>query len=101
MSRDASKVACATPTPGKQSTNIARWKYDLVRAAILKAVPKDEPGMEFQELAGEIRSALSAQDLEDLGSVSWYTTTVKLDLEVKEEIVRVDGMGPQRIRRVV
>lgn len=99
MTRDTSKVACATPTPGKKSTNIARWKYDLVRALILNAVPKDEQGMEFQKLAEEIRSALSVQDLEDLGSVSWYTTTVKLDLEVKGEIARVEGAVPQRIRR--
>lgn len=100
MSRDTSKVACATPTPGKKSTNIARWKYDVVRGLILKLVPRDERGMEFRQLAEEIRTALSAQDLEDLGSVSWYTTTVKLDLEVKGEIVRVVGATPQRIRRV-
>jgi hypothetical protein len=32
------KITCRTPTPGKQPTNIDRWKFDLVRSAILRVV---------------------------------------------------------------
>lgn len=95
------KVLVETPTPGKQPTRIDRWKYDLVRSAILSAVPSDEHGLEFNELPQLVEAQISENDLKKLGSVSWYTTTVKLDMEVKGEIERVPGSKPQRLRRVV
>ena len=44
------RILCETPTPGKAGTRIARWKYDVVRAKILEAVPQDETGVEFGRL---------------------------------------------------
>jgi hypothetical protein len=32
------------------------------------------------------------------GSISWYATMVKLDLEARGEIERIPGSSPQRIR---
>jgi hypothetical protein len=32
------------------------------------------------------------------GSISWYVTTVKLDLEARGLIARVPGSHPQRLR---
>jgi hypothetical protein len=32
------------------------------------------------------------------GSVSWYVTTVKLDLETRGVVERVPGQKPQRLR---
>ncbi len=92
------KILVETPTPGKQPTRITRWKYDLIRAAILAVVPTDEHGVEFSALPQLVEAQVSAQDLQRLGSVSWYTTTVKLDLEVKGEIERIPGSKPQRLR---
>ena len=91
------KVLCETPTPGKQPT---RWKYDLVRSVILAVVPADEQGVEFSKPPELVEGQLSTNDLENLGSVSWYTTTIKLDLEVKGDIERIPGSNPQRLRRV-
>lgn len=39
--------------------------------------------------------------LEELGSVGWYTTTVKLDLEARGEIARVESARPQRLVRLI
>jgi hypothetical protein len=94
------KVLCETPPPGKQPSRIARWKYDLVRSAILAVVPADEQGLEFSKLPELVEGQLSPNDLENLGSVAWYTTTVKLGLEVKNEIERVPGSIVQRLRRM-
>lgn len=94
------KVCCQTPTPGKSSTNIDQWKYDAVRAAIRKAVPRNKLGLEFRALPAAVKAHLSPDHLARLGSVSWYTTTVKLDLEVRGELERVPGSRPQRLRRV-
>jgi hypothetical protein len=93
------KVLCQTPTPGKQPTRIDRWKYEAVRQAILKVVPRRGDGMPFSELSEKVKSALPAKQLAELGSVSWYTTTVKLDLEVRGNLYRVEGARPQRLLR--
>jgi len=94
------KVLCQTPTPGKQPTRIDRWKYDLVHAAIQAVVPHNETGIEFRDLPTLVKQRLAPSDLEKLGSVSWYTTTFKLDMEVKGELERVPGSKPQRLRLI-
>ena len=55
--------------------------------------------MEFQKLPALVKKQLSRKDLTELGSVGWFTTTVKLELEVRGEICRVDGVSPQRLLR--
>ena len=101
MSNHEPKVLCRTPTPGKRGTRIHKWKYELMRAAILDIVPDDETGIEFKRLPALIEERLSEDDLQRLGSLGWYTTTVKLDLEVRGEIERIPGVKPQRLRRKV
>jgi hypothetical protein len=95
------RIEAIHPDPEKAGVRILRWKYDAVRKAILEVVPKEEPGLPFKELSGQVRSSLPKQALADLGSVSWYTTTVKLDLEARGEIARVKGARPQRLVRLI
>lgn len=92
------KAVVETPTPGKQPTRIDKWKYDLVRQAILSVIPAGEDGVAFNQLAKLVAAQIPADDLERLGSVSWYTTTIKLDMEVKGELERIPGAKPQRLR---
>ncbi len=100
MISEEGKVLCETPTPGKQPTWIAKWKYDLIRTAILAVVPSADQGVEFSKLPKLVEDQISADDLKRLGSVSWYTTTIKLDMEVKGVIERVPASKPQRLRVV-
>lgn len=100
MAKNEVKVLCETPTPGKEGTRIPKWKYDVVRAAIRKVVPRSKEGIEFRELPALVNQALCADDRRKLGSITWHTVTVKLHLEVIGEIERVAGSKPQRIRRV-
>jgi hypothetical protein len=93
------KVLCESPTSGKQGTRIAKWKYDAVRKAIRDVVSRSSTGTEFRQLAGLVEQALSADHRRRLGSVAWYTVTVKLHLECIGEIERIAGSKPQRIRR--
>ena len=94
------KVVCETPTPGKKSKRIDRWKYNAVRKAILSSLPRRGVGVLFQELPDLVGDHLSRDERSRLGSVAWYTATVKLALEVRGEIVRVAGSTPQRLLRV-
>jgi hypothetical protein len=93
------KILCQTPTPGKKGTRIPKWKYALIREAILQVVPANEQGVAFKDLAGLVEKRLSPEKLERLGSLLWHTTTVKLDLEARGEIERIPGSKPQRLRR--
>lgn len=97
--RSEQLALCGTPTPGKQPTQIAKWKYDTVRSAILRILPRAEPGIEFRQLVRMVSKSLDHKTREALGSISWYTTTVKLEMEVNGEIQRTGGTRPQRLIR--
>lgn len=98
MTEQDEMVLCRTPTPGKKGTRIPRWKYDLVRKAILRVLTPQTAGVPFKDLPSLVENQLSKEDQERLGSISWYTTTVKLDLEVRGEIERIPDLTPQRLR---
>ena len=93
------KVTCRTPTTGKQPTQIDAWKFDLVRDAILDAIPDSGRGLPFRDLPDQVERRLPFDKLTELGSVGWYTTTVKLELEVRGEIARLKGVSPQHLVR--
>jgi len=79
---------------GKQGVNIEREKYDLIRCNIL-SVLNNESQVSFKDLQSEIKSRIG-KDFK--GSVGWYYTTVKLDLEARGEIERIPGSKPQILR---
>lgn len=81
------------------SASISQERYDLISAAILAVVPKGNESVEFKRLAGLVKDRLSAKERDAVGSVNWYVTTVKLDLEARKRIERVPGSNPQRLRR--
>ena len=93
------RVECRTPTPGRKSTRIERWKFDLVRRAILRELPRNAEGVPFRELPSRVKRQIPKASLPQMGSVPWYTTVVKLELEVRGEIQRIADSAPQRLRR--
>jgi hypothetical protein len=99
MAKNADRVECRTPTPGKSPTRIDRWKFDAVRRAILAVLPRKGDGVLFTDLTGLVKKELSPDELADLGAPMWYVTTVKLELEVRGEIRRVKDAVPQRLLR--
>ncbi len=92
------RVSCQNPDPEKQGTRIPRWKYELVSDAIFSALNKRPEGFPFRDLPTYVRSCLTRDDAEELGSVSWHTTVVKLDLEARGTIERIPGSTPQLLR---
>lgn len=90
------KVACRTPTEGRDgATNIPKWKFDAVRAAILAVL--NEGNIRFAELRPAVKQKMSDEDLSNLGSLGWHVTSVKLEMEVRGELSRVPGSSPQII----
>jgi hypothetical protein len=81
---------------GKQGVNISQAKYDVIRDAILETL--DTHGeMTFKALSQTVNEKLQGKFD---GSISWYVTTVKLDLEARQIIKRVSTTGPQRLQLV-
>ena len=88
----AEKIMTLHPA-GKAGVNIDRGKYDTVREAILQSL-HEHGTLTFGDLTEEVRGKLEGTFA---GSISWYVTTVKLDLEARGEIARVPRSRPQRL----
>lgn len=78
-----------------QGVNISRRKYDTVRQEIT-ALLADNAELTYTELAAAVGKKLEGRFE---GSTRWYTEVVKLDLEARRVIERLD-VKPQRYRLV-
>jgi hypothetical protein len=81
------------PDPTKQGVPIEKNKYEAVRSAIITTL-KSNGSMSFTDLGNMVEDRLR-KNFE--GSILWYYTTVKLDLEARKEIRRVPKTSPQMI----
>ncbi|MBK8136174.1 MAG: hypothetical protein IPK52_10070 [Chloroflexi bacterium] len=81
---------------GKLGVSIDHAKYEQMRDAIMNAV-EVRGTTSFTEMIRMIHDAI---DGEFDGSIEWYATTVKLDLEARGQLerVRVKGCDVYRIR---
>ena len=78
----------------KQGVNISKDKYEIIRQAILATLHTHKE-ISFMNLSRAVEKQVG--DTFD-GSVMWYVTTVKLDLEARGEIRRVLNSRPQLIK---
>ncbi len=81
---------------GKAGVNIRKQQYDTIKEAIL-AVISERGEVFFKELPTAVDEQLNHNFG---GSISWYVTTVKLDLEARNIIERIPKSSPQRLRLV-
>lgn len=88
------RVYTETPTPEKQGTTINANKYQTIERAIIDAL-QEEGEILFRDLPESVAQKLNGSFD---GSIAWYTTTVKLDMEVRKIVERVPGSRPQRLR---
>lgn len=82
------KIQCLHPQ-GKKGVRIDRAKYDPIHEAILAVLEAEGP-CRFMQLAERVEVRLGGSFP---GSVSWYTITVKLDLEARGVVERVRQGG--------
>ena len=78
----------------KQGVNISREKYEVIRNAIL-CILQQKKQMTFMNLSREVEKEVNGKFD---GSVMWYVTTVKLDMEARGEVKRVPNSRPQLVR---
>ncbi|HLA06724.1 MAG TPA: hypothetical protein VJ022_04715 [Anaerolineales bacterium] len=80
----------------KQGVNISREKYEIIRKTIMSVLRANKE-MTFMKLSRAVEKEMRGTFE---GSVLWYVTTVKLDLEARGEIKRVPNSRPQLVRLV-
>ena len=78
----------------KQGVNISKEKYEIIRKAIFSTL-KQNKEMAFMKLARAVEKEMNGNFD---GSVTWYVTTVKLDMEARGEVKRVPNSRPQLVR---
>ena len=93
---DEEKFLTLHPEEGKQGVNISRAKYEMIRQAILRAI-RSQGTISYQGLVSLVEYNLRNRFE---GSVPWYVTTVKLDLEARGIIERVPKTSPQKLQLV-
>ena len=80
----------------KQGVNISKDKYEIIRKAIFSTL-KQNKEMPFMKLARAVERELRGTFE---GSVTWYVTTVKLDMEARGEVKRVPNSRPQLVKLI-
>jgi len=80
----------------KQGVNISREKYEIIRKAIMTAL-RAQKEISFMHLSRAVEKEVNGTFE---GSVNWYVTTVKLDLEARGTVKRVPNSRPQLVKLV-
>lgn len=79
---------------GKSGRSVSKEKYDTVKQALLQALRKKE--LTHTELMNQLNKSLKSKFS---GNISWYSETVKLDLEARKIIERT-ASKPQKYRLI-
>jgi hypothetical protein len=100
MTQVAKRIQLRHPDRAKAGARIELWKYEAVKRAILHVVPRKAPGLPFAGLAAGVSRELTRAERLKMGSIGWYTVSVKLDLEARGFLRRVPGVVHQRLIRL-
>ena len=96
---DAS-VQLRHPDPGKRTARMASDNYAVARRTVLAIVPADEPGIALNDYLAAMTESLPAAEGWDRSlSAGWYAMAMKLDLEARGELRRINRKPPQRLIR--
>ncbi len=94
-------IHCRSTTPGKQGSDIAKSKFDLIHKTLVDILSKAGPeGVPSRDMTEEINQRLTISDKASIGSVMWYFMAVKQEMEMRGEIADVPLKVPERIKLV-
>ncbi len=88
------RILTKHPDPSKKGVNISKEKYDIISKYIIEIIRKNKE-ISFSELMKMVKVKLNGKFS---GSIPWYVTTVKLDLEARNKIKRIPRSNPQLLR---
>ena len=95
------RIQLRHPNPSTKTARIASNAYDVARRTVLAIVPADEPGITLDAYLDEVAiRLLKARGWDPALSASWYAMAMKLDLEARGELKRINRKPPQRLVRI-
>ncbi len=74
--------------PGK-TYRADKAKFGAMKAAILKVLPKQQPGLTVDELQGAVLKHLPGNLFPGGEKAGWWVKAVQLDLEARKQIMRL------------
>ena len=95
----AEKIAVENFVQGGRVSFVDAAKYQAAREALLKALPRVQPGLTIEELYHAMVPHLPEKLFPQAKGAVWWTKTAQLDLESKGLIVR-DGRSPMRLCKI-
>lgn len=84
---------------GKKAISMDKAKYDGMKKAILDCL-KTNGESTHSEILNSVIADFEKDRIQFEGSVEWHLEWVKLDLEARMEIKRLDGSSPIRFKLV-
>ena len=93
-------IQLRNPDRTKNMPQMSKESYALLHRTALAVVPKKAPGITLNEFIDETARRLAkAKGWDRPASASWWAMAIKLDLEARGEIERVNKRPPQRLVR--
>jgi hypothetical protein len=88
------------PDPTKRNARIASDAYVVARRTVMAIVPAAEPGITLPAYLDAVAAQLpKAKGWDPSLSARWYAMAMKLDLEARGELKRINRKPPQRLVR--
>jgi hypothetical protein len=91
-------IVVRTPNKPGSSWRVDAVKYEAMRKAMMKVLPRKAPGLTQAEMWEALARAAPKSVFPDRGRVGWWMKSVQLDLEVKKVVVR-ENTKPLRWHR--
>ena len=94
------RIELRNPDTKKKGRRIDPGMYEVLHRTALEVVPKAAPGITLEEyLDGMATQLPRAKGWDRSASATWYAMAIKLDLEAKGELKRINNKPPQRLVR--
>ena len=99
MSRNIERVEMRSITSPGFSQQVDKAKYDAMKDALLKAVPKGKPGLTVAEVKEGVLPLLPEALFPGGAKAGWWLKGVQLDLEARGVLAR-ENSKPLRLHRL-
>lgn len=94
------RIQLRNPDRTKKGPRLAKASYVIARTTALAVVPKKAPGITLANYLAAMKTRLPmATGWDPSASAGWWAMAIKLDLEARGELKRVNDKPPQRIAR--
>lgn len=87
-----SKIQLTHPA-GKKAIRMSIEKYEMIKSALISCLDKKR-SLTHKEMLTAITDYFQKHHLNFDGSIEWHMEWVKLDLEAKKKITRLDQTSP-------